>query len=99
MGLNIVNHKKLLGCELFGSGSNGIVLWKVTSIQQHLMHYVIFLEQPAQGWERKVTLHKHYETNRTGFQYKLECGTSHIFLVRSDIQSMDTFLNKLEYFI
>lgn len=99
MGLKIQNHRNLLGRQLYGSGSLGPIEWKVTSIREHYMTYVIFLEQAANGWERKVTLHKHYETNQTGFQYKLECGTEHIFLVKDNIKSMDIFSNYLESFL
>ena len=49
MGLKIINHRNLLGNQLYGSGSVGPMEWKVTSIQEHYMHYVIFLEQPANG--------------------------------------------------
>lgn len=99
MGLKIINHRNLLGNQLYGSGSVGPMEWKVTSIQEHYMHYVIFLEQPANGWERKVTLHKHYDTYQTGFQYRLDCGNEFIFLSKSDISNMNVFLNKIESFL
>ena len=99
MGLKIHNHRNLMGRELFGSGSLGPMKWKVTSIVEHYMTYVIFLEQTENGWERKVTLHKHYETNQTGFQYKLECGTEHLFLVKDNIKNMNIFSNYLESFL
>jgi hypothetical protein len=99
MGLKIINHRNLMGRELFGSGSTGPMEWKVTSIQEHYMHYVIFIEQTENGWERKVTLHKHYETNQTGFQYKLECGAEHLFLAKDNIKNMNIFSNYLESFL
>ena len=99
MALKIINHKNLLGRDLYGSGKSGSTKWKVTSIMEHLMHYVIFLEQEQMGWERKVTLHKHYETNQTGFQYKLECGAEHLFLVKDSIKNIDIFSNQLESFL
>ena len=45
MALKIINHKNLLGRDLYGSGKSGATKWKVTSIMEHLIHYVIFLEQ------------------------------------------------------
>lgn len=99
MGLKIVNHRNLLGSDLYCSGKSGATHWKVTSIVEHYMHYVIFIEQDQMGWERKATLHKHYETHQTGFQYKLECGNEYILLVKSDISNMNVFLNKLESFL
>lgn len=99
MGLKIQNHRNLLGRQLYGGGSLGPIEWKVTSIREHYMTYVIFLEQAANGWERKVTLHKHYDTHQTGFQYRLDCGNEFIFLSKSDITNMQSFLNKLESFL
>ena len=99
MGLKIINHKNLLGRDLYGSGKSGATHWKVTSIMEHYMTYVIFIEQDQMGWERKITLHKHYETHQTGFQYKLECGTEHILLVKDNIKNVDIFSNYLESFL
>ncbi len=47
--LKIENHKKLLGKELYCSGVSGSTYWKVTSIMEHLHHYIIFIEQDQIG--------------------------------------------------
>lgn len=99
MGLKIINHKNLLGRDLYGSGKSGATHWKVTSIMEHYMHYVIFLEQDQMGWERKVVLHKHYDTHQTGFQYKLECGNELIFIPLVSVKNMDIFVLHLESFL
>jgi len=99
MGLKIINYRKLVGTELYGAGPEGATKWKVTTIIEHLRHYVIFVEEAEYGWDRKIVLSKHYETNQTGFQYKLECGTEHMYLVKPSIQSINVFTNYLEYFL
>ena len=97
--LKIENHKKLLGKNLYGSGKSGATHWKVTSIEEHLRHYIIFIEQDQMGWERKIRLHKKYESNQTGKQYKLECGTEYVLLVKDGMKNVDVFSNYLESFI
>ena len=70
--LKIENHKKLLGKELYCSGVSGSTYWKVTSIMEHLHHYVIFIEQPDMGWERKVKLDRNHAKQITGYRYELQ---------------------------
>ena len=96
--LKIENHKKLLGKELYCSGVSGSTYWKVTSIMEHLHHYVIFIEQPDMGWERKVTLHRHSQM-QTIPKYRLECGTEYVLLVTDSIKQVDVFTNYLESFL
>ena len=96
--LKIENHKKLLGKELYGSGKSGSTYWKVVSIMEHLNHYVIFIEQPDTGWERKVTLHRHSQM-QTIPKYRLESGTEYILLVTDSIKQVDVFTNYLESFL
>ena len=97
--LKIENHKKLLGKELYCSGVSGSTYWKVTSIMEHLHHYVIFIEQDQMGWERKAVLHKQRSPNRTGYQYKIECGKELVYLDKDNIKNVDIFSNHLESFL
>lgn len=96
--LKIENHKKLLGKELYGSGKSGSTYWKVTSIMEHLNHYVIFIEQDQMGWERKAILHKQRSPNRL-HHYKLECGTELLYLDKDNLKNIDIFSNHLESFL
>ena len=97
--LKIENHKKLLGKELYCSGVSGSTYWKVTSIMEHLHHYIIFIEQDQMGWERKAVLHKQRSPNRTGSQYNLECGKELVYLDKDNIKNVDIFSNHLESFL
>lgn len=99
MGLKIINHKNLLGCNLYGSGKSGATHWKVTSIMEHLHHYVIFIEQDQMGWDRKITLYKERSPNRTQNLYKLQCGNEIVYLDKSNIKNVDIFSNQLESFL
>lgn len=97
--LKIENHKKLLGTKLYGSGKSGSTYWQVTSIIEHLHNYVIFIEQPDMGWERKAVLDKKHTKKRIGYQYKLECGTEFMYLEKDSIKNVDIFSNHLEGFL
>lgn len=97
--LRIENHKKLLGKELYGSGKSGSTYWKVVSIMEHLHQYVIFLEQPDTGWERKASLSRHHAKNRVGCIYQLQCGTEHIFVDKNNLINVEIFSNHLESFL
>ena len=97
--LTIENEKKLLGTKLIGIGVNGAKEWIVTSIKAHIHHYIIFVEQTELGWERKFTLHRTFEQNQQGKQYKLECGNSKVYLFKDSIDDMKKFSNHLEYFL
>lgn len=97
--LKIENHKNLLGRDLYGSGKSGATHWKVASIMEHLKHYVIFLEQTQMGWEREIKLDRHHAPNKTGYQYKLKCGTELMYLDKSNLKNVDIFSNQLESFL
>jgi hypothetical protein len=94
--LKIQNHKKLLGAKLYGSGNSGSNCWQVTSIMEHLHHYVIFIENDELGWDRKVVLYRQRARIKNGYLYKLECGTTYIYLERGNIKSANIFSNSLE---
>ena len=97
--LTIENERNLLGTKLIGVGTNSLNEWIVTSIKAHIHHYVIFVEQTELGWERKFTLHRTFEQNQQGKQYKLECGNSKVYLFKDSIDDMKKFSNHLEYFL
>jgi len=69
--ITIENEKKLLGTKLTGSGSAGPMEWIVTSIRPHLNHYVIFIEQTQNGWDKKIVLYRSLSPFKIGYQYKL----------------------------
>jgi hypothetical protein len=94
--LTIENEKKLLGTKLMGSGS---AEWVVTSIKPHLNHYVIFIEQTENGWDKKLILDRSVYPFKIGYQYKLECGSEKKYVHRNDIKNIDMFSNHLESFI
>jgi hypothetical protein len=95
----IKNQHKLLGTRLAGSGSAGSTEWVVTSIKAHLRHYVIFIEETHNGWDKKIVLDRYHSVNQTGYQYKLECGSFTKYVPRNDIKSIDTFSNYLKSLI
>jgi hypothetical protein len=97
--LTIQNQNKLLGIRLTGSGSAGPTEWVVTSIKAHIRHYVIFIEETQNGWDKKIVLDRYHSVNQTGYQYKLECGSFKKYVPRDDIKSMDTFINYLKSLI
>ena len=97
--LKIENHKNLLGTKLYGSGKSGATHWKVTSIMEHLKHYVIFLEQDQMGWERKIKLDRNHAPKMTGYQYKLQCGNEIMYLDKGNLKNIDIFSNQLESFL
>ncbi len=97
--LTIENERKLLGTKLTGSGSNGPMEWIVTSIRPHLNHYVIFIEQTENGWDRKIVLDRSFSSFKLGHQYKLECGNEKKYIHIDDIKNVDIFSNQLESFI
>ena len=96
--LKIENYKKFLGKELFGSGVSGSTYWKVTSIMEHLHSYVIFIEQPDMGWERKATLYKELAPKQN-HRYKIECGTEVLYLDKDSLKNVDIFRSNLESFL
>ena len=97
--LTIKNEDKLTGTELWGAGPDGTVKWHVSGIGKGLHHYIIYLTRDDNGWERKVTLDRYHSVNQTGKQYKLECGTEHIYLPKTSFLTIEIFTNYLEYFI
>jgi hypothetical protein len=97
--LTIENEKKLLGTKLTGSGSAGPMEWVVTSIMKHMHHYVIFIEQTENGWDKHINLDRSFSPFKMGYQYKLECGNEKLYLQREDIKNIDIFSNHLESFI
>ncbi len=97
--LTIENERKLLGTILHGSGSNGPMEWVVLSIRPHLNHYVIFIEQTENGWDKKIVLDRSFSPFKEGYQYKLECGNEWKYVQRDDIKNIDIFTNHLESFI
>ena len=97
--LTIENEKKLLGTKLTGSGSAGPMEWVVTSIKPHLNHYVIFIEQTQNGWDKKIVLDRSFSPFKNGYQYKLECGNEIKYVHRDDMKNVDIFSNHLESFI
>ncbi len=94
--LKIENERKLLGAKLNGIGSRE---WIVTSIGPHLNHYVIFIEQTENGWDKKIVLDRSFSPFKEGYQYKLECGNEKMYLTRESIRDINIFTNYLEYFI
>jgi hypothetical protein len=94
--LTIQNERKLLGAKLNGIGSTE---WIVTSIRPHLNHYVIFIEQTENGWDKKIVLDRSFSPFKEGYQYKLECGNEKMYLTRESIRDINIFTNYLEYFI
>ena len=94
--LTIQNQQKLLGTRLTGSGT---MEWVVTSIKAHMNHYVIFIEQTENGWDKKIVLDRSYSPFKMRYQYKLECGNEKLYLQREDIKNIDIFSNHLESFI
>ncbi len=97
--LTIENERKLLGTRLYGSGSAGPMEWVVTSIMKHLHHYVIFIEQTENGWDKHINLDRTHSVNQIGHQYKLECGNEKKYIHIDDIKNVDIFSNQLESFI
>jgi len=97
--LTIQNQNKLLGIRLTGSGRAGPTEWVVTSIKAHIRHYVIFIEETQNGWDKKIVLDRYHSVNQTGYKYKLECGSFKKYVPRDDIKSMDTFSNYLKSLI
>ena len=97
--LTIENEKKLLGTRLTGSGSNGPMEWVVTSIMKHMHHYVIFIEQTENGWDKHINLDRSYSPFKMGYQYKLECGNEKKYIHRDDMKNVTIFSNHLESFI
>jgi hypothetical protein len=97
--LTIENERKLLGTILYGSGSAGPMEWIVTSIRPHLNHYVIFIEQTENGWDKKLVLDRSFSPFKLGYQYKLECGNEKKYIHRDDMKNIDIFSNHLESFI
>jgi hypothetical protein len=97
--LTIQNQHKLLGTILHGSGSAGPMKWIVTSIKAHMNHYVIFIEQTENGWDKKIVLDRSFSPFKLGYQYKLECGNEKKYIHRDDMKNIDIFSNHLESFI
>ena len=97
--LTIQNQHKLLGTILHGSGSAGPMEWIVTSIKAHMNHYVIFIEQTENGWDKKIVLDRSFSPFKPGHQYKLECGNEKKYIHRDDMKNIDIFSNHLESFI
>ncbi len=94
--LKIENERKLLGIKLQGIGSTE---WIVTSIKAHMNHYVIFVEQTENGWDKKIVLDRSFSPFKEGYQYKLECGNEWKYVQRDDMKNIDIFSNHLESFI
>jgi hypothetical protein len=94
--LKIENERKLLGIKLHDIGK---MEWIVTSIKAHLNHYVIFIEQSENGWDRKIVLDRSFSPFKEGYQYKLECGSEKMYIQRDDIKNIDIFSKHLESFI
>ena len=97
--LKIQNQQKLLGTRLIGIGSGGAKEWVVTSIKAHIHHYVIFIEQTENGWDKKIVLDRSFSPFKMGHQYKLECGNENLYVHRDDIKNVAIFSNYLESFI
>ena len=97
--LTIKNEDKLTGTELTGAGPDGPIAWHVSGIGKGLHHYIIYLTRNDNGWERKITLDRYHSVNQTGKQYKLECGTEHIYLPKTSFLTIEIFTNYLQYFI
>jgi hypothetical protein len=97
--LTIKNQHKLLGTRLAGSGRAGPTEWVVTSIKAHIRHYVIFVEETQNGWDKKIVLDRYHSVNHTGYQYKLECGSFKKYVPRDNIKNMDIFSSCLKSLI
>jgi hypothetical protein len=97
--ITIENERKLLGVRLYGSGSADPMEWIVTSIKPHLNHYVIFIEQTENGWDKKIVLDRSFSPFKMGYQYKLECGNEKKYVHRDDMKNVAIFSNHLESFI
>ncbi len=95
--LTIQNERKLLGAKLNGIGSTE---WIVTSIRPHLNHYVIFIEQSENGWDKKVVLDRSFSPFKLGYQYKLESGSAQIVssTVNSIQQSIDNIIRNFDIY-
>ena len=92
--LVIENHKKLLGTRLI---TKDLVEWQVVSIEGHLNHYVIFLET-ADGWEKKVTLHRKHKGYEVG-RYEMNTSSNSILVSLYSLQDIKRFTTDLETLI
>ena len=97
--LTIQNQQKLLGTNLMGIHQQRPMVWVVTSIKAHIHHYVIFIEQTENGWDKKIVLDRSFSPLKMGHQYKLECGNENLYVHRDDIKNVAIFSNYLESFI
>jgi len=97
--LTIVNQDKLTGTELTGAGPDGPIAWHVSGMGGSLHHYIIYLKRNDNDWEREVKLYRKHSPKHTGKQYKLECGSHHMFLHKPSIDKIDIFKTYLEHFI
>ena len=97
--LTIQNQQKLLGTNLMGIHQQRPMVWVVTSIKAHMHHYVIFIEQTENGWDKKIVLDRSFSPFKMGYQYKLECGNEKLYVHRDDMKNVTIFSNHLESFI
>jgi hypothetical protein len=97
--LTIVNENNLVGTQLTGVGPDGPTEWRVSGIGKSLHHYIIYLKRNDNDWEREIKLHRKHSPKHTLKQYKIECGTEHMFLFKNSIEKIQIFTTYLEYFI
>ncbi len=97
--LTIVNENNLVGTILDGMSPDGATEWRVSGIGKGLHHYIIYLKRNDNDWEREVKLYRKHSPKHMGKQYKLECGSHHMFLHKPSIDKIDIFKTYLEHFI
>lgn len=94
--LKIINHKKLVGNKLITAQLDEC---RVVSIEEHYLHYVMFVDVESKGYMTRVKLHRKADKNRVGNPYKMETDRYTLYVSLHSLSKLESFVTDLEVLI